>query len=72
MDGLGLDAVILPMGLLPDLQMPVGLTFAGPAYADTKLLALAAAFERLDLSRRVAPPRTPVCGDLNGGAAVPA
>lgn len=58
---LGIPTVTVPMGLLPDLQMPVGLTFAGPAYADTKLLALAAAFERLDPSRRTAPPLTPPC-----------
>ena len=60
---LGIPTVTVPMGLLDDLRMPVGLTFAGPAYADTTLLEFAAAFEQLDPSRRVAPPRTPRCGD---------
>ncbi|WP_104181898.1 amidase [Arthrobacter sp. B0490] len=56
---LGIPTVTVPLGLLGDLRMPVGLTFAGPAYADTGLLELAAAFERTGASRRVAPPRTP-------------
>ncbi|MHA7208612.1 amidase [Arthrobacter sp. MDT1-65] len=56
---LGIPTVTVPMGLLEDLRMPVGLTFAGPAYADTGLLELAAAFERTGTARRVAPPRTP-------------
>ncbi|MHA7189136.1 amidase [Arthrobacter sp. MDT2-16] len=56
---LGIPTVTVPMGLLEDLRMPVGLTFAGPAYSDTRLLRLAAAFERTGASRRVAPPRAP-------------
>jgi amidase len=62
---LGIPTVTVPMGLLEDLRMPVGLTFAGPAYADTSLLELAAAFERTGASRRVAPPRTPRLGTIN-------
>jgi len=45
------------MGLLRDIRMPVGLTFAGAAYSDVQLLTIAAAFERLSPSR-VEPPRT--------------
>jgi amidase len=43
---------------MSDIRMPVGLTFAGRAYDDTALLALAAAFEATG-SRRIPPPRTP-------------
>ncbi|RDV43862.1 amidase [Leifsonia sp. ku-ls] len=55
---LGIPTVTVPMGTMPDTGMPVGLTFAGRAYDDSALLALAAAFERL-APRRTAPPRTP-------------
>jgi amidase len=43
---------------MTDTRMPVGLTFAGRAYDDSALLALAAAFEATG-NRRPAPPRTP-------------
>jgi amidase len=46
------------MGLMRDIRMPVGLTFAGRAYDDTALLVLAAAFEATG-DRRAEPPRTP-------------
>lgn len=59
---LGIPTVTVPMGLLDDIRMPVGLTFAGRAYDDTALLQLAAAFEATG-SRRVAPPRTPSLDD---------
>ncbi len=55
---LGIPTVTVPMGLLDDIGMPVGLTFAGRAYDDNALLGLAAAFEATG-HRRVAPPRTP-------------
>jgi len=54
----GIPTVTVPMGLLPDIRMPIGLTFAGRAYDDAKLLRLAAAFERTG-NRRVAPPLAP-------------
>ena len=54
---LGIPTVTVPMGLMADIGMPVGLTFAGRAYSDTELLALAAAFEATG-ARRAAPPRT--------------
>ncbi|ADX71271.1 amidase, Asp-tRNAAsn/Glu-tRNAGln amidotransferase A subunit [Pseudarthrobacter phenanthrenivorans Sphe3] len=54
---LGIPTVTVPMGLAPDIAMPVGLTFAGRAYSDAVLLHLAAAFEATG-SRRVPPPRT--------------
>jgi len=55
---LGIPTVTVPMGVMADTGMPVGLTLAGRAYDDTALLRLAAAFEATG-SRRVAPPRTP-------------
>ncbi|WNC08569.1 amidase [Pseudomonas coleopterorum] len=55
---LGVPTVTVPMGLMADIGMPVGLTFAGRAYDDTQLLRLAAAFEATG-QRRVIPPRTP-------------
>ncbi|MFH5877769.1 amidase [Arthrobacter sp. NA-172] len=55
---LGIPTVTVPMGTMTDIGMPVGLTFAGRAYDDTALLALAAAFEATG-TRRTAPPRTP-------------
>lgn len=55
---LGIPTVTVPMGTMRDIGMPVGLTFAGRAYDDTALLALAAAFEATG-ARRTPPPRTP-------------
>ncbi|PWC05262.1 amidase [Agromyces badenianii] len=55
---LGIPTVTVPMGLIRDIRMPVGLTFAGRAYDDSALLALAAAFEASG-ARRTPPPRTP-------------
>jgi amidase len=46
------------MGTMADTGMPVGLTLAGRAWADTDLLQLAAAVEATR-PRRTAPPRTP-------------
>lgn len=58
---LGIPTVTVPMGLLDDIGMPVGLTFAGRAYDDARLLRLAAAFEASGApgERRTPPPRTP-------------
>ncbi len=55
---LGIPTVTVPMGMMADIGMPVGLTFAGRAYDDSKLLSLAAAFEATG-SYREAPTRTP-------------
>jgi amidase len=55
---LGIPTVTVPMGLLPDIRMPVGLTFAGAAYQDNALLRYAFAFESGG-SERTAPARTP-------------
>lgn len=56
---LGIPTVTVPMGMLDDIGMPVGLTFAGRAWDDTRLLRIAAGFEQTGAGRRVAPPRTP-------------
>jgi len=55
---LGVPTVTVPMGVMPDIGMPVGLTFAGRAYDDSSLLHLASAFESTG-SKRMIPPRTP-------------
>jgi amidase len=55
---LGVPTVTVPMGIMEDIGMPAGLTFAGRAYDDSSLLRLAAAFEATG-SRRQIPQRTP-------------
>jgi amidase len=55
---LGIPTVTVPMGMMADIQMPVGLTFAGPAYSDSELLRMAYAYEQAT-TLRTAPPRTP-------------
>jgi amidase len=55
---LGVPTVTVPMGIMPDIGMPVGLTFAGRAYDDSALLRLASAFESM-ATKRLIPPRTP-------------
>lgn len=55
---LGIPTVTVPMGMMADIGMPVGLTFAGRAYDDAKLLSLAAAFEATGAYRQ-APSHTP-------------
>jgi amidase len=55
---LGVPTVTVPMGIMPDIGMPVGLTFAGRAYDDSTLLRLASAFESTG-AKRMIPPRTP-------------
>ncbi|ASN39071.1 amidase [Arthrobacter sp. 7749] len=42
---LGIPSVTVAMGVMEDIGMPVGLTFAGPAYADSAILAWGWAFE---------------------------
>ncbi|MDF2074012.1 amidase [Pseudomonas mendocina] len=54
----GVPTVTVPMGVMADIGMPVGLTFAGRAYDDSALLQLAAAYESTG-SKRLVPPRTP-------------
>lgn len=55
---LGIPTVTVPMGMMDDIKMPVGLTFAGRAYSDSALLALACAFEATG-AYRSPPVRTP-------------
>ncbi|KAH8667052.1 amidase signature domain-containing protein [Xylariales sp. PMI_506] len=55
---LGIPTVTVPMGLLRNKKMPVGLTFAGRAYDDVNLLKYANAFNA-KAQRRVPPPLTP-------------
>ncbi|RUY00521.1 amidase, partial [Mesorhizobium sp. M7A.F.Ca.US.005.03.2.1] len=55
---LGIPTVTVPMGTMADIGMPVGLTFAGKAYDDERLLRMAGDYE-LSTRRRTLPPRTP-------------
>ena len=57
---LGIPTVTVSMGLMSDIGMPIGLTFAGAAYADPVLLGYAAAFESGESGTlRVSPASTP-------------
>jgi amidase len=56
---LGIPTVTVPMGLMADIGMPIGLTIAGRGWDDARLLALAEAMERAGVTERHAPPRTP-------------
>jgi amidase len=58
----GIPTVTVPMGTMADIGMPVGLTFAGKAYDDERLLRMAGDFER-STQRRTRPPRTPELPD---------
>jgi amidase len=55
---LGIPTVTAPMGIMNDIGMPVGLTFAGRGYDDSNLLAYAWAFDH-HRNHRIAAPRTP-------------
>lgn len=68
---LGIPTVTVPMGLMKDIRMPIGLTFLGKAYDDNNLLRYAYAFEQSG-SRRTTPPRTPpLPGEEQGRIAAP-
>ncbi|MEY2698075.1 MAG: hypothetical protein RL720_31 [Actinomycetota bacterium] len=55
---LGIPTVTAPMGVMSDIGMPTGLTFAGRGYDDTNLLAYAWAFDHYR-NHRIPAPRTP-------------
>ncbi|MDQ1136251.1 amidase [Microbacterium sp. SORGH_AS 1204] len=55
----GLPSVTLPMGIMADTGMPVGLTVVAPAYDDERLLDVAQLVEAI-LPARVPPPLAPV------------
>jgi amidase len=59
---LGIPTVTVPMGTMADIGMPVGLTFAGKAYEDVRLLQFAGDYESAT-RRRTNPPRTPALAD---------
>jgi amidase len=59
---LGIPSVTVPMGLMDDTRMPVGLSFLGAAYDDSRLLQFAGAYEAAT-RLRVSPPRTPPLDD---------
>lgn len=54
----GVPTVTVPMGVMSDIGMPAGLTFAGRGWDDNALLQLGSAFESIR-PRRIVPPRTP-------------
>ncbi|KIW63757.1 hypothetical protein, variant [Phialophora macrospora] len=55
---LGIPSVTVPMGILDDSKMPMGLTFLSRAYDDFSLLQAGYAYEQ-NSKRRVLPPLTP-------------
>ena len=55
---LGIPTVTIPLGVMSDTHMPVGVTIAGRAYDDAQLLQLACAVEQL-APGRIPAPRTP-------------
>lgn len=55
---LGIPTVTVTMGETADIGMPAGVTLAGKAYEDNRIIASAYAFEQ-HRRRRSAPPRTP-------------
>jgi amidase len=59
---LGIPTVTVPMGTMADTGMPVGMTIAGKAYDDERLLRFAGDFDRAARSRTM-PPRTPELPD---------
>lgn len=55
---LGIPSVTVPMGLLEDSKMPMGLTFLSRAYDDLSLVQAGYAYEQAS-QRRTPPPLTP-------------
>jgi amidase len=75
---LGIPTVTAPMGIMSDIGMPTGLTFAGRGYDDTNLLSYAWAFDHYR-NHRIAAPRTPelpgtqwITRNVEEGSGVPA
>lgn len=60
---MGVPTVTLPMGLMADTGMPMGLTLAGRGGDDAALMALSLAIERLT-PPLPQPPRTPALDPL--------
>ncbi len=56
---LGIPTVTVPIGLMADIGMPIGLTIAGRAYDDVRLIRIAAAMDGEGVTERHAPGRTP-------------
>ena len=55
---LGIPSITVPMGIMPDRGMPMGLTLLAQAYDDVNMLKAGYAFEQ-SRQRRIAPPLTP-------------
>lgn len=60
---LGIPSVTVPMGLLGDSGMPMGLTFLGRAYDDVALLQAGFAYEQQSKKRAVPPLTPPLVSD---------
>jgi len=68
---MGVPTVTVPMGVMADTGMPMGLTLAGRGGSDAALMALAVAVERLSPALP-APPRTPQLPSLPSVPVAPA
>ncbi len=68
----GIPSITVAMGIMEDIGMPVGLTIAGPAYADNQLLACGYAFEAAGSLRQspVLAPPLPVDSFCRAGRAI--
>lgn len=55
---LGVPSITVPMGMIPDKKMPIGLTIIGKAYDDVNILRLGYLYEQAS-QNRVVPPLTP-------------
>lgn len=61
---LGIPSVTVTMGIMADTGIPVGLTFAGRAYADVDLLRAAFDYEQATGKREAPPDAPPLPDDL--------
>ncbi|RAX51095.1 amidase [Arthrobacter sp. AQ5-05] len=61
----GIPSITVAMGTMDDIGMPVGLTFAGPAYADNMILGWGWAFEHAGTMRRAPALAPELPGDRN-------
>jgi amidase len=59
----GWPDVTVPAGFTKESNLPVGLSFLGPAFSDARLLGLAHAFERATKTRRVPVTTPPLPGE---------
>ncbi|KAJ2978212.1 hypothetical protein NQ176_g3942 [Zarea fungicola] len=60
---LGIPSITVPMGVMPDKKMPIGLTIIGRAYDDARILRMGYLYEQAS-KRRTAPNLTPALPNI--------